>query len=219
MSSSDKVAVLVSGGMDSSVLLSTFLKQGFQVFPVYIKHGLLWESVELEYLAKYLATVQQERLAPLQILDLPVVDLYDAHWSLSGENVPDEYSEDEAVYLPGRNLLLLAKMGVWCSLRGIHKVALASLKGNPFSDNSDEFYQSMSKSIEIALGWPVEILRPFSKLSKSDVIKTAAGLPLALTFSCIKPINHLHCGHCNKCAERKLAYQLLGLADETKYFN
>ena len=219
MSSSDKVALLVSGGMDSCVLLSTFLKQGFQVFPVYIKHGLLWESVELVYLGKYLEAVQQESLTPLQILDLTVKDLYDAHWSLSGVNVPDEFSDDEAVYMPGRNLLLLAKLSVWCAQKGIHKIALAPLKGNPFTDNSEEFYKSMSESIEIALGWPVEILRPFSNMTKADVISSAEGLPLALTFSCIKPVNKQHCGHCNKCAERKLAYQQLSLVDDTDYFN
>ena len=36
------------------------------------------------------------------------------------------------------------------------------------------------------------------------------GLPLELTFSCISPLRGLHCGHCNKCAERQAAFRDAG---------
>ena len=36
-------------------------------------------------------------------------------------------------------------------------------------------------------------------------------------FSCIAPRAERHCGHCNKCAERQLAFTQLGMADTTVY--
>lgn len=213
------IAVLVSGGMDSSILLVDLAKTGCRVYPVYLEHGLYWESVELQHLKSFLAEIDNTNIERLTVLKQPVDDLYDEHWSMTGKNVPDEFTEDDAVYLPGRNLLLLAKVGVWCSLNKISKLALAPLKGNPFSDNSDEFYSSMEQSLKIALGSAVKVIRPFSTKSKDEVIALGGDLPLSLTFSCIKPIDGLHCGTCNKCAERIQAYTKLGQQDQTEYFS
>ena len=121
--------------------------------------------------------------------------------------------------LPWRNLLLLAKAGVWCTQNGIGTIALAPLKGNPFADNTDEFYRAMTTAINLALGASFEVIRPFSVLSKAEVVQLGSDLPLELTFSCIRPENGLHCGRCNKCAERKASYRDLDLTDKTVYAN
>jgi 7-cyano-7-deazaguanine synthase len=42
-------------------------------------------------------------------------------------------------------------------------------------------------------------------------------LPLHLTFSCINPTQGVHCGTCNKCAERRKGFRDAGLADDTAY--
>ena len=185
---------------------------------MYIRHGLHWEQSELEYLERFLDSVKHPQFAPLQLLDMPVADLYDAsHWSLSGENVPDEATADEAVYLPGRNLMLLTKLAVWCERNGVGNIALAPLAGNPFSDNTDAFYRGMESVIEMALGSRVSIVRPFSTLDKTEVIRLGADLPLELTFSCIRPVDNLHCGVCNKCAERARAFAAASVTDNTRY--
>jgi 7-cyano-7-deazaguanine synthase len=41
--------------------------------------------------------------------------------------------------------------------------------------------------------------------------------PIDLTFSCIAPVGDLHCGRCNKCAERKHAFAAAGIVDQTEY--
>jgi 7-cyano-7-deazaguanine synthase len=212
-----KIAVLVSGGMDSSILTVDLADQGNEVYPVYIEQDLFWEATELDYLERFLKEVNHANIRPLKKLLLPAADLYDSHWSVSGNDVPDEKTADEAVYLPGRNLLLLSKAGIWCSLNNIKTIALAPLKGNPFSDNTDLFYDSMVRIIDIAVDWHLEIIRPYSTKDKDEVIEIGRRLPLELTFSCIKPISGLHCGACNKCAERKIAYRKLGLNDNTDY--
>lgn len=214
----DAVTVLLSGGLDSSVLSVELAQQYRQIHPIYISHGLHWEPCELDYLECFLSTIDHPQFAPLQQLHMPVDDLYDAsHWSLSGNNVPDEATPDEAVYLPGRNLMLLTKLAVWCERHGINTIALAPLAGNPFSDNTDQFYSAMESVIEMALGSRINIIRPFSKLDKTEVIHRGAKLPLELTFSCIRPVDNHHCGNCNKCAERIRAFAATEVSDRTIY--
>lgn len=212
------VAVLLSGGLDSAVLSVELTQQYQQIHPIYIRHGLHWEKSELDYLARFLKAINHPQFTALQILEMPVGDLYDAsHWSLSGENVPDEATADEAVYLPGRNLMLLTKLAIWCERHGIDTIALAPLAGNPFSDNTQQFYDSMESVIEMALGSRIKVIRPFGNMGKTEVIHLGASLPLELTFSCIRPVNNQHCGNCNKCAERARAFAAAAVIDRTTY--
>ena len=70
-----------------------------------------------------------------------------------------------------------------------------------------------------ATGSRLSILRPFARLWKKDVLELGRGLPLELTFSCIIPNDGLHCGRCNKCAERRRAFASASMEDGTKYVN
>src|SRR5262245_30882081 len=121
----DTIGVLASGGLDSSILIGHLLPQGRRVQPFYVRTGLVWQETELPALARFLAAVATRNLAPLVVLELPLQDLYNGHWSLTGKNIPDAKSPDEAVYLPGRNALLIVKAAVWCQLHGIEELALA----------------------------------------------------------------------------------------------
>src|SRR5438105_5844806 len=113
------LAVLVSGGLDSAVLLGTALGVHAAVYPLYVRTGLAWEAVERAHLERFLAELPGPTLRPLVTLDMPVADLYGDHWSLTGRDVPGVESPDEAVYLPGRNVLLLSKALLWCHLRDV----------------------------------------------------------------------------------------------------
>jgi 7-cyano-7-deazaguanine synthase len=48
-------------------------------------------------------------------------------------------------------------------------------------------------------------------------MRLGVGLPLEHTFSCIDPVDQLHCGRCNKCAERSHAFADAGMTDPTEY--
>ena len=186
----DHAAVLMSGGLDSAVLCWELLRDFRRVTPIFVRSGLRWEAIELESLARFLAAVDLPALDPLVVLDEPVADIYGAHWSTTGQGVPAADTEDEAVYLPGRNLLLVVKAAVWCRLRGRQA---------------------------LALGGSLRLIRPFDRLHKHDVIRRGRRLPLHLTFSCIDPVNDQHCGICNKCAERCQGFREAGVADLTRY--
>lgn len=212
-------AALVSGGVDSAVLVAELCKNHTEVFPLFVRSGLIWEEAELEHLRRFLRAIECPELRPLTILDFPVRDIYGDHWGTTGQCIPDADSPDEAVYLPGRNLFLITKAAVWCVLNHVDVLALGSLNANPFSDSTPEFDAAVSDVIHKAVGGRVVVIRPFAKLNKSEVIRRSAGLPLELSFSCIHPVTWKHCGRCNKCAERRRGFEAAGRRDLTPYAN
>ena len=211
------VAVLVSGGADSAVLAVDLLGRFDRVSPIFVRFGLRWEDAELAGLRAFLAAVDRPALMPLVILDEPVGDVYGDHWSTGGAGVPGAHSPDEAVYLPGRTLLLATKAAVWCRLRGIATLALGTLASNPFPDSTPRFDRGLEAVLATALGGRFRLIRPFASMSKADVLRRGAGLPLWLTFSCLQPVDGRHCGRCNKCAERRRGFREQGRVDRTAY--
>jgi 7-cyano-7-deazaguanine synthase len=232
---SGAIAVLVSGGLDSAVLLRfSFIgstphafvderkrpTREADVYPLYLRCGLTWEDVELRYLERLLAAIACPTLKPLHILEMPTRDLYDlGHWSVSGQGVPGADTPDEAVFLPGRNVLLLSKAMLWCHLHGVSTLGLAPLGSNPFPDATPEFFHDYAKVVNQSVGGSVRLWLPFAHEHKVHVMQLGQGLdmPWHLTFSCIRPRGDLHCGACNKCAERQNAFRDAGIPDPTRY--
>lgn len=214
-----QVAVLASGGVDSAALAVELAGSSGRVWPIFVRFGLRWEAAELAGLRRFLGAVAIPRIAPILVLDEPVADVYGPeHWSVAGPGIPGLDSADAEVYLPGRNLLLATKAAVWCRLRGIDRLALGSLAGNPFPDSSPEFFDRLAGVLNEGMGGRLRIIRPFAGLTKVDVLRRHLGLPWHLTFSCLAPDDRArHCGACNKCSERIRAFDRAGIADPTDY--
>ena len=49
----EKISVLASGGLDSSVLIAK-LADGAEVYPIYVRCGFAWEDMELAVLQSFL---------------------------------------------------------------------------------------------------------------------------------------------------------------------
>lgn len=211
------IGLLLSGGLDSGILLGYLLQSGRRVQPFYVRSGLVWEDAEQGAVRTLLKTHASPALDPLVALDMPLGDLYAGHWSLSGRDVPEADTADDAVYLPGRNALLTLKPALWCVMHGIEELGLAVLGSNPFSDATEDFFAAYSHAIAQAAGRPFRIVRPFGRWTKREVMDLGRNMPLGATFSCIAPRNGLHCGHCNKCAERQNAFRSVEMADPTEY--
>jgi 7-cyano-7-deazaguanine synthase len=217
VASGTPLAVLVSGGLDSAILLGTAVRDHSAVYPLYIRSGLSWESAERECLDRFLARVPDPKPRPTVSLSIPVDDLYGEHWSLSGKCVPGAETPDEAVYLPGRNVLFLSKALLWCHLHDVPTLALGTLHRNPFPDATPEFFASFTAAVNVAVGGKVRVEIPFAGLTKAEVIRRGRDLPLGHTLSCLSPIDGRHCGRCNKCAERRAAFKEAEVADPTDY--
>lgn len=212
-----KVCVMLSGGLDSCVLVATLAERFDEVYPLYVRKDLVWEAAELYWARQFITMLNPRNIHPVKEIELPVKDVYNSHWSTTGDHTPDHRSDDHEVYLPGRNLLLLAKASIFCALNEIPAIALGPLKGNPFPDSTPEFFDKFREMASLALNYQLMIMTPFSQLSKHEVIKLGQHFPLHLSFSCISPAGMDHCGACNKCAERRRSFNLAGIEDKTRY--
>ena len=148
-------------------------------------------------------------------------DVYpDTHWALTG--TPPAYdTPDEDVYLHGRNIALLSKAAVYAASRGISRIVVAPLAGNPFPDATAQFFAALNTAFSLGLASRIEIAAPFALLHKEDVVKIGArlGVPFELTLSCMNPSGTTHCGLCSKCRERRDAFHAAGINDPTTYTN
>jgi 7-cyano-7-deazaguanine synthase len=213
-----ETAVLLSAGLDSAVLAASEARTA-RVHPIYVSAGLAWESEELAALDRLLATAPFGSLAPIARLTFTVHDLYPAtHWALRGEP-PAFDTPDEDVYLTGRNIILVTKASIYCAQRGIGRIVLGPLAGNPFPDATPEFFEAMARALGLGLAHDIRIDAPFARKHKSDVIRIGVELdvPLELTLSCMNPKGGLHCGLCSKCRERRDAFNEAGISDPTHY--
>jgi 7-cyano-7-deazaguanine synthase len=212
--------VLASGGLDSAVLLLAALRRYRTVQPLYVRAGLRWEAIELAALRRilrHLARRFQRRLLPLRVIDVPMRDLYNRHWSATGRGAPGYDDGDASVYIPGRNISLFSKAATFCALNEIPVLVSGILSANPFPDGSPAFLRAMEKALGRGLGVSFRIRTPFRRLTKDRVIRMGRDLPLHRTFSCINPKRGRHCGDCCKCKERIDAFLAAGIPDRTGY--
>jgi 7-cyano-7-deazaguanine synthase len=212
-----RLAVLTSGGLDSSVLLAEMARRGREVFPIYIRAGLVWERAELRVLDRFIARLGKSNIEPVTVLDLPVNDFLVGHWTRTGRGVPGYFAALTSNYIPGRNLRLLTRAAAFCAARKIGEIAMALLGSNPFPDARPEFFRSFEHTVELGLDFPLKIRMPFHGMEKEDVIRLGKNLSLELTLTCASPIRGRHCGKCTKCAERIEAFKRSGIADPTTY--
>ncbi|MFB6283510.1 MAG: 7-cyano-7-deazaguanine synthase [Halobacteria archaeon] len=212
----ERVCLLYSAGVESTVLLHE-LSHSYEVVPVYVSNGFAWEETELN--AAENAVANLDGIQDLKTFSTPVDDLYPPHWSTGDEDIPDEDSRDEEVYLPGRNFFLLTKPAVFCSLNGINEIYHGTLGSNPFPDSTEDFFGLAERFYTTGLSTEIEIKTPYSGIDKPSVIERGSELdvPFEKSFSCIDPVDGEHCGSCNKCGERFREFRKTGVDDPITY--
>ena len=128
-------AVLLSGGLDSAVLLAEEAARG-DVQPIYVSVGLAWEARRARDASTRLLAAPRARTAsrPLVSLTVDMRDVYAAD-ALGRRRArrPAYHTPDEDVYLPGRNIVLLGKAGVYCAAAGIDRLVLGTLDAQSVS--------------------------------------------------------------------------------------
>jgi 7-cyano-7-deazaguanine synthase len=211
--------VLLSGGLDSAVLLSHIGNAGEPVTPVHVRCGFAWEYAEANCIQRLLQHALAPKMKPLRTIHFDMRDvLPEGHWALTGF-APAYNTDDDEVYLAGRNITLLSKAAVLAAQLKIKKIAIGLLKGNPFPDATPMFLQTMGRALTLGLAHDIQIQTPFATWTKADVVKEArrVGMPLDLTISCMMPIGGRHCGQCSKCRERHDGFVKALLPDPTDY--
>jgi 7-cyano-7-deazaguanine synthase len=222
--SGGRVVALVSGGLDSCVLLGCLAEVAGEVHPLFVRNGHPWEDAESAALRGFidrLGALGHTNIRSVVERSLPLRDLLDAHWRTAGYH-PGFSEGYSANFIPGRNLALLSVASLLAYTCDAGALALGLLAANPYPDASPRFFAAFETLFAEGMGRPLQILAPFVQLPKEEVVRIgeALSLPLELSLSCANPIDGEHCGDaCNKCAERQKAFALAGIADPTHYRN
>lgn len=201
-----KRVILLSGGLDSSVLLHCYPKETMAVTFLYpSKHN----SREVDS-----ACLQASRLGvPHRLVHLPALDF----WTVSsliigGPEIPTGHYQDpvqEPTIVPFRNGVMLSSAVCLAESIGAEEVLFAAHAGDAeiYPDCRPEFVHAFNESVRIGTKWKVGVSAPFLKRTKSDIV--ALGIERRVDFSitwtcCLGKDNP--CGRCGACVERREAF-------------
>lgn len=212
-----KHVVLLSGGMDSTVLLANLAFRGREAWAVAVNYG-----------QRHRREIEAARLVadycgvPIEVIDLPVTLL--AGSAITGDlPVPHGHYEAESMretVVPNRNMLLLAIGGAVAVRERFDAVSYAAHAGDHaiYPDCRAEFAAAMSSALALCHYTQIALDAPFIRMSKAEVaaLGRAVCAPLHLSWSCYEG-GDLHCGRCGTCVERKEAFVLAGVPDPTEY--
>jgi 7-cyano-7-deazaguanine synthase len=219
------VVMGLSGGMDSSTLLSWFLAQGWEVHCCIFSYGSKHNSHEnraaYSVADYYLAKGEAVRLYRFELDS--IMGKFNSNLLLSGGEIPEGHQNDESMkktVVPGRNLIFASIMAGLAESIGAGIVALGVHAGDHFiyPDCRPEFIQALNETVIRSSDERVIVTAPFSNIDKQGILKIGfdLGTPYNLTRTCYKD-QEVACGKCGSCRERLEAFELLGVKDPIQY--
>jgi len=216
-----KIVLIYSGGLDSTVLLYSYLAQEAEVKALSINYGQRHQK-ELRAAGR----ICRDNGVPFSIVDIGAVGaLLQSSLTDRKIDVPDGHYAEESMkqtVVPNRNMIMLSlAIGHACSLK-YDAVAYAAHAGDHtiYPDCRPAFVDAMAEAARLCDWHPVEIARPFITKTKADIaaLGHALDVPFADTWSCYKG-GERHCGTCGTCVERREAFELAKVPDPTEYEN
>lgn len=223
MTDRNKVVVILSGGMDSAVLLWHEKSLGWEVRALSFDYGQRHRT-EL-YSAEGIARVAG---VPWEIIDISEVGkhLKGSSQTDASVEVPHGHYTDESMkktVVPNRNMIMLSIAVGYAAGLGFGRVVFAAHAGDHaiYPDCRAEFVGVLAEAVRIATEWhPVALESPLVEFTKAEIAKYGAVLdvPFELTWSCYEGDGGTgHCGRCGTCVERMEAFKLSGVPDPTVY--
>ena len=177
-----KVLVLLSGGLDSTVVLASFVRK-HECAAIGFDYGQP-HLIELER-AKFIAGMYH---APFQVVKLPSIPL-----------VND-------VVFAGRNLVLASHAIAHAAAEGFNAIAVGCNESDwiRFPDCRPNFWNAVHVAAEF---YDVSVLAPLLHMWKGDILRLAKDMnvPIDITWSCYSPRDRQPCGECLACKTRQEA--------------
>lgn len=204
-----KALVLVSGGPDSATLVGWTLKQGYEPILLNFQFGLRTDKSELR---------AARAVADHYNLPVDVIDIADTV-AMLGHKRPTIHSDAHVMSFGSAILLSIASAYAILKNANHVLVALHAADAEESPEYRPPFLQAIQQALSIARATDdINITAPFTRMSKTQVFKTAISLdvPLYLSWSCIVG-SASHCGGCGACRARRSAFQQAGIQDKTKY--
>jgi len=180
------VEVLVSGGIDSAALLAFYLRQRFDVRPLFVDFGQPAAKQELRA-ARAVCRHYGVRLSIMTVRSRVAFSI--------GE-------------IPGRNaFLVFAAVLVFGTKAGI--IAIGIHEGPPYYDCTEGFVKSIQTVVDGYAVGRIKVAAPFVKWGKQTIWEFCkkARVPVESTYSCEQGGDH-PCGKCLSCKDREALYAL-----------
>ncbi|GLR69645.1 7-cyano-7-deazaguanine synthase QueC [Agaribacter marinus] len=217
--SSAKVVVIFSGGMDSFTVLNKALKEGYQVYAVSFDYGQR-HNKELTYAAN----VCNELKVTHQVIDLTSLTPLLAGSSLTDDiDVPEGHYEEESMkstVVPNRNMIMLSMAVAYAVSLKAEAVYFGAHSGDHaiYPDCRTEFVEAMNQVCKIANYDVVEVRAPYIKHDKIEILRDglAMGLDYGKTWTCYNG-REKACGKCGSCQERLEAFEKNNAVDPLSY--
>ena len=215
-----KVAVLLSGGLDSTTALYWAHQHHEVLCALSFDYGSNHAARELAC-----ARWQAEHLGvPYHQIDLCSISAHLQSALLSGaEAIPSaDYAEDnlKQTVVPFRNGIFLAIAAGIAESNGAEAIVIAAHSGDHalYPDCREDFMVAMAEAIAQGTFARLQIMRPFISNSKEEITAIGAGLGVDFghTYSCYCG-RERHCGLCATCRERRDSFIAAGIPDPTEY--
>ncbi len=219
----NSAVVLLSGGLDSSVLLHELrrhLGQGeLHALSFYYgqKHA---RELDMARAQAALAGVVTHRVVDVSFFKA----LTGGVSALTDEAIPvpdlDSLSASQLVqpstYVPHRNLMLLSLAAAYAESAGVRDVFYGAQKQDRYGywDCTPDFVERINDLLSLNRGMAVRVQAPFAAFSKGDIVRLGVrlGVDFSRTWSCYRGVPPA-CGTCPTCVERAAAFAGVGLAD------
>ncbi len=221
--------VLVSGGMDSAVVLAIAREQGFAPHALSVRYGQRHTS-ELDAAARVAtalgATVHKTVHVDLRSLggsaltDEAIQVPVDTDGHVIGADIP-------VTYVPARNTIMLSVALGWAEVLGATDLfcGVNAVDYSGYPDCRPEFIAGFEALANLATKAGVEgagfrVHAPLMRMTKADIVREGLrlGVDFAQTVSCYQAdADGRACGHCDACRLRAEGFADAGVADPTRY--
>lgn len=194
---------LVSGGLDSSVMLHKVVKETeFRPAVLTIDYGQRQGAREASFSEMLADTLNLEFLQA----ECPLPGAILTH--------DDSYAE----YIPARNAVLFSLAGSLAEYYGVSTVFCGLHKTpHPWWDTTADFVDRMN-ALFVLNSFKVEFVAPIMELTKLPIIKLGLqlGVNFADTWTCFEG-GEIACGECPPCKFRLKSFRELGMEDPANY--
>ena len=220
-----KAVIVFSGGIDS-VCAASFLKSKYELYGITFSYG---QKANME-IAAAKSFAKKLGLKQHKIIDIGFMkDLYGNSNVLTStkRKIPSKF--EYSIVVPIRNAVFLSIASAWAFTLNASLVAYGAHTGDKHYPDcrpvfakklETAFNQGEIDGINSKLRKNIKIWSPYREgLSKKDLLKkgiTVLENSIFKTWSCYSD-KKSHCGVCESCNNRKIAFQKAEIIDKTKY--
>jgi len=223
---------LVSGGMDSAVVLAAGAREGFEPHALTVRYGQR-HACELEAADRVCraAGVADHRVVDVDLSALGGSALTGAGAVPKARAAAEIGAEVPVTYVPARNALFLTIALGWAETLGAADLfcGVTAVDYSGYPDCRPEFLRAFEQLAGKATaagaerGVEFEVHAPLLELSKRQIVELGRDLDVdfALTHTCYDPRERngawLSCGACDACTLRLAGFREAGVRDPIAY--